>query len=552
MRVAQRSLAYVAIGFLFHSAVADEPDAPKLIGHWRLETDGKNLVDEDSTIVDESLTFVTDESRRAARFMGSASFLRDTSKLLKIGNNDFTISLWIKTADGDEAMPGDVLTLTDASGRTMRLSIVTRSGVTHSQPNWRQLEFGMDDGTMGEWSDHGRPGEAVYIQSLAVFNGSLFAGTCEPLVGQTGRIYCSDGGRQWIDRGGPDTSNSITALAVHKGDLYAGTGKYRLAGSALPESQNANRGGKIFRYQGDDQWEKVGDLPDVEAIGGMVTFRGDLYASSLYSPASLFRFVEDGQWIPCPLPPGDKRVESMIVFGKHLYATSYDNGHVYRFDGEAWTDTGRLGNATQGYAFAIYQGNLYCSTWPEARVYRYVADGDWKDVGRLGEELEVMGMMVYNGHLYAGTLPLAQVYRYDGGDKWTLTGQLDTTPDVKYRRAWTMAEFRGRLFVGTLPSGHVYSMQAGRCASSRRPFPSGWRHVAVVRSRQDLHVYVDLDLFAYSPIAEEETTQDDSADSPGTLELGRGAHEGFHGVLRDVRVYIGALTPKQLIDVKNQ
>ena len=66
--------------------------------------------------------------------------------------------------------------------------------------------------------------------------------------------------------------------------------------------------------------------------------------------------------------------------------------------------------------------------------------------------MEVMAMAVYNGKLYAGTLPLGQVYRYDGGDTWTLTGQLDTTPDVRYRRVWSMAVYRGKLFGGTLPS----------------------------------------------------------------------------------------------------
>ena len=62
-------------------------------------------------------------------------------------------------------------------------------------------------------------------------------------------------------------------------------------------------------------------------------------------------------------------------------------------------------------------------------------------------------MAVYNGKLYAGTLPLGEVYRYDGDQKWTLTGQLDTTPNVKYRRVWSMAVCQGKLFAGTLPSG---------------------------------------------------------------------------------------------------
>ena len=97
-------------------------------------------------------------------------------------------------------------------------------------------------------------------------------------------------------------------------------------------------------------------------------------------------------------------------------------------------------------------------TWPEARVFRWNQQDEWIDMGRLGEELEVMGMAVYNGKLYAGTLPLGQVYRYDGKGRWTCTGQVDRTPDVKYRRAWSTAVYNGKLSFGTLPAGRVMSL----------------------------------------------------------------------------------------------
>jgi len=42
----------------------------------------------------------------------------------------------------------------------------------------------------------------------------------------------------------------VTALAVHDSKLYAGTGKYRLAGSALPESENMHLGGRVYRQPG--------------------------------------------------------------------------------------------------------------------------------------------------------------------------------------------------------------------------------------------------------------------------------------------------------------
>ena len=57
---------------------------------------------------------------------------------------------------------------------------------------------------------------------------------------------------------------------------------------------------------------------------------------------------------------------------------------------------------------------------------------------------------------YAGTLPLGEVYRYEGGTQWTLSACVDDTPDVIYRRAWSMAVHDGQLHVGTLPSGKVW------------------------------------------------------------------------------------------------
>ena len=138
------------------------------------------------------------------------------------------------------------------------------------------------------------------------------------------------------------------------------------------------------------------------------------------------------------------------------------------------------------------------SQWPEAKVFRYVADGDWRSIGRLGNELESMPLLVYNGKLYGGTLPLAEVYRLDGDASWTNVGRLDHTPDVKYRRAWSMAVFQGRLFCGTLPSGHVHSIEAGKNVTNDRELAPGWRHVAAVRRGNRLELFIDGDMAARS------------------------------------------------------
>ena len=226
----------------------------------------------------------------------------------------------------------------------------------------------------------------------------------------------------------------------------------------------------------------------------------------------------------------------MCVYDGQLFASSYDEGHVFRYDGTNWVDCGQVGppGNTQTYSFAVYEGRLYVGTWSTGRVYCYDGDNDWKDVGRLGQELEVMGMMVHNGKLYAGSLPLAEVYRFDGPQNWTKLARLDSTPEVKYRRAWTMAEFQGRLFCGTLPSGRVWSFEAGRNVTLDRTLKPGWRHVAVTRNGNQLKLYLDGKLAATS--AKFDPGQYDlSLDHP--WKIGFGQNDYFRGNLRDVRVY---------------
>ena len=154
-----------------------------------------------------------------------------------------------------------------------------------------------------------------------------------------------------------------------------------------------------------------------------------------------------------------------------------------------------------------------------------------------------MPLLVYNGKMYGGTLPLAEIYRYDGDEKWTRFGRVDHTPDVKYRRAWSMAVFQGRLFVGTLPSGRVLSIETGRNATFDRELKSGWHHIAAVRGENNLNLYIDGAMVAESSRMNPEE-YDLSIDSP--LRIGFGAQDYFRGRIFDVRLYRGELTPTQI------
>jgi hypothetical protein len=521
-------------------------DDDALVGHWPLAVDARDYSGHDRHGQTRGIEFVeggpSQFARRAVRFDGGGSFIEVPAAVApRLGNGDFTVAAWVQVSDERDDVPGDLISQFDASRRRGFTLSVSQNAVTSSQANTRNIHFGIDNGRLEpEWTDHGRLGNAIFVFALAVHDGQLFAGTCEVGRDEAGHVLRFDGGTRWIDCGSPDRANAITALAVYDGQLYAASGKYRLAGSALPESENSNTGGGVFRYAGGQHWEDCGRLTDTEAVGSLVVYRGRLYASSLYRPACFFRYEGGRDWTSLDTP-GGKRVEAMCVFNGRIFASSYDEAHVFRYDGTAWTDCGQLGDSTntQTYSFAVHGGKLYAGTWRSGRVFRYDGDNDWHDMGRLGEELEVMGMIVHNGKLYAGTLPLAEVYRFDGGSRWTRVGVVDQTPDVKYRRAWTFAEFQGRVFCGTLPSGRVLSIEAGKNVTVDREIRSGWHHIAALRRGNRLQLYVDGKPAAVSTPFDP-AAFDISTDRP--LMIGFGPNDYFNGSLSDVRLYHRALT----------
>jgi hypothetical protein len=543
MRNPLRVILVSLIVSLAREATADEG----LLAHWPLASDFQDHTGHGHNPAVHAVDFAagSDGQDQGARFDGREGRLEiSSSDSLRLGTGDFTVAGWIYTAEKLDDNLGDIASKFDPATRTgFNFGIMNYAGVTSNQPNFRHLQFGIDaGGTGGQWTDCGRPGNAVLIYGLAVFDGALYAGTCEAGAAESGHLYRYEGGADWTDLGSPHRSNAVSALAVHAGRLYAGVSRYRLRGSSLAESENPHLGGKVYRYEGDQTWTDCGQLPGVEAINGLVVYRGSLYASSTYAPAGLFRYEGDTTWTDCGSPEG-KRVEALTVHDGHLYATGYDEGAVYRYDGRSWEHCGLLGDNTQTYSFAMYQGRMHVGTWRSGKVFEQAGDGSWADAGRLGEELEVMGMAVYNGQLYAGTLPLAQVYRYAGDARWVLSGRLDHTPDVNYRRAWTMAVHQGRLFCGTLPSGHVYSLKAGECVTLDKELPAGWCHVAAVKDGGRLKLFVNSRLAAESD-AFDPKQYDLTNDRP--LTIGFGQHDFFHGRMRDVRLYSRALSAADL------
>lgn len=521
-----------------HSPLAAQPS--KVVAHWPLAKDGEPAAGMTFASQVAAVKFDREGPRAgttAAYFNGRDSVIKVApDKSLKPGAEPFAVSMWVNIDDADES-PGDLVSCYDPRTRTgWNLGIYSHTGVTNSQPSVRQLHFGIDAGRIEpSFADHGRLGNAVYVFAMCVHDGRLYASTCCAGEGEAGHVFRYEGGDRWTDLGSPDAANAVSAMAVFQGKLYVATSKYRLAGSSLPESKNAAFGGRIYRVE-NDKFIPCGVLSaETEAVASLIPFRGKLYASSLYRPAGFFEYAGGESWKPMPLPDG-KRVEATTVFNDAIYATCYDEASIFRFDGEKWATIGTLPESTQTYGFAVYRGSLYVSEWPKGRVFRYVSGQggtEWIEAGRLGEELESMPLMVYNGKMYGGTLPLAGVFRYDDDKTWTLIGRVDETPDVKYRRAWSMATFQGRLFVGALPSGRVKSIEAGRNATWDRAFPTGWHQVKAVRDTDRLRLFVDGKQVAESAVFAAKD-YDLSTDAP--LQIGFGAQDSFRGQITDLRI----------------
>ena len=336
-----------------------------------------------------------------ARFHGRGAHIEIAdSDSLDCGSEDFTIALWVHTDEILDDTLGDLLTKFDpAARRRFNLSIKHHAGVTGSQANYRNLQFGIDNAQLSEWTLNGRPGRSIFNHSMAVHDGKLYVGTVEGQTNDDKGHVCRYDDGEWTDLGAPWKSNGVTSMASFEGRLHVGVSRVLLHYSGLEPTIAHHIGGKVFRYE-DGGWVDRGQILGIDGVNGMVEFRGKLYVSGFYQPG-LFRYEGGQEWAAVGSYEG-MRPEALAVYDGAIYATGYDAGAVYRYDGESWSHTGRLGDSTQVYGMAIYRGKLHAGTWPKATVYRYEGDNHWVSTGRLGEEQEVMGPNVYNGKLYYG------------------------------------------------------------------------------------------------------------------------------------------------------
>lgn len=474
------------------------------------------------------------------------------------GSRPFTLSLEFEVNDGKGFFPGGLASrYSETAMEGWHLSVLSQAGVTSSQPNWRNAQFGWSSGKSPiRWKDWGSPGDCRYICSMCVYKDSLYVGTFDDASDNRGHVYRLGKDGVWTDCGTPDNSNSVWSMAEYNGKLYIGTMKYRASGSALPESPNQERGGSIYRYEGGKKWTLFARLPveNNDSVGALTVYDGKLIAMSFY-PYGTFAFSEDGscESLGSPGPEGKTRTMTLSPFRGQLFiGCNEKQGVSARTLDEPWADSGAVAKCDQVYCFSVFHNELLTGIWPEARMLRYEQGKDWSDFGLMGAEKEVMGISVFNGKLYGGTLPGGHVYRYaGGGHEWELIGVLEQPdPNILYRRVWTMAVYDGQLFAGTLPGGKVWSLTHDPLATADASLSDGWHRATAVYDRERLSLYIDGELastVAVPPQASDESGRASALSASGfPFVLGKGPQCHFSGRIREVKLFDRALAASEI------
>jgi hypothetical protein len=556
-----------------------------LVAHYPLHGDCRDHSGHHNHGTNHGVQF---SGENAARFNGRDAYIEVANNpALHFGAGDFTLAAWIHTANDLDDVIGDVLDMYDpVARRGITLTINSGSGGYTGPGNDRHVYFGIDNAQSGEWQDCGRPNPASkYVaNSLTVYRGKLYAATS----GGRDRsdwvhVYRYEGNQEWTDCGrvGDRNTTGVGPLIVHNDQLYAVTSTYDW--TRVFDEELAYEPGRVYRYDGDDNWVDCGQPSNNRTLNTAVSYRGQLYVGG--GPDTWGVFVEsaDNTWQAAKVflkeggrrcfPHAMTRYHGQLVVGYPV---------VYFFDGEEWMFAGAPVNREvetllQTHSLVTYQGRLLAGTWPDGLVAEYAGDEEWRPRGRVGEDgTEVMDLLVYNGQLYGCSIPRAEVCRYEGNGRWTSLRRFysppgwtpadprDVTPEglKQWMRVTSMTIYDGKLFASTgnctssaLDSpeidtiGKVFCFDAGRVASDDNDLGAGWQHIAAIRQGGVLKVYTNGKVAAmsapFNPADYDVTTN-------RPLRIGFGQVDYFSGQMADVRIYNRALSDGEVGAIASQ
>jgi len=151
-----------------------------LLAYWPLAGDAKDRSSHcrHGKVIGD-LRWAADDAGPSAEFNGHDARIEVPIELSpRLAGGDFSISAWVRVDDSLEDVPGDLMSQYDPQQRRgFHLTLKTNAGVTTTQANFRQLQFGIDHARDSEWIDYGRPGNATLAFALTAFDGRLWAGT---------------------------------------------------------------------------------------------------------------------------------------------------------------------------------------------------------------------------------------------------------------------------------------------------------------------------------------------------------------------------------------
>ncbi len=554
----------------------------KLLAHWPLVSDAKDAVG-DLHATASRIEFAS-LGRPAARFNGINSVITiPDHQSLHLSNRDFSLTMWLKCLTPMSNTLGDLISKYDPDRRCgWNLHISGSAPGYDGMSDTRHVHFGIDDGYLSEWEDHGKPSPTnSHIPCLIVFNGELYCSIAdaEKTEDKT-RVFRFAGGKEWVDCGrvGHDPLQySVVAMCVNRGKLFAMTSMWdweqaRGQTEGLPRATPS----RVYVYEGGTTWRDLGSLGETVRAGHMASYNGDLYVSSnRVGDRKVFKydghvFKLDGEkWIDCGRPKPLDAAGCLVALNDKLYCASVFNIYEY-LGGQNWKCIGEQPHGIeQIHSMTILDGKLHIGTWPQGYVLRYAGGKDWEITGRLGlpvgmrECNEVNSLIAYNGKVYAGVIPKAEVYRREKDENWTMLGQLARRPDWQvndyptWMRVLCLTSFQGRMFACTGSCkgraldakaddslGRIYSIQAGQVVSHEKDIGGQWNHLAAVRHGRELKLYINGQLAATSFPLRAGPAFDLTNNSP--MRIGMGAQNYFTGYIADVRLYDGALSSEAI------
>jgi hypothetical protein len=266
-----------------------------LIGHWKLAGDVKDHSGNGHHAVPRNMTFRTGPGGVSAAFFNGrdSSVEIPHSESLRLGKNDFSVSIWVKPESPMHSVFGDILSKFNTSERRgLNFHLAGSSSGYQSMCDTRHVHFGIDDGYLGEWEDCGKPcASNSLITALVVFGGNLYAGIADAENPDDAcHVFRWDPAtKTWNDCGrlGEDPNHlSVQSLCVHDGKLYAGTGIWskrrawgvqaasgKLGVAKMPAAAKP----RVFVYEGGTKWRDLGQVGEATRVLCMASFGEELY-----------------------------------------------------------------------------------------------------------------------------------------------------------------------------------------------------------------------------------------------------------------------------------